>query len=77
MWYGDLTHDGLSELAIVSTGGVHILQVGFDCHNFEVESILVTASLVQHNIKQASAVCVKRLLTTLGMDSEDKGDTGT
>ena len=27
MWYGDLTHDGLSELAIVSTGGVHILQV--------------------------------------------------
>ena len=27
MWYGDLTHDGLSELAIISTGGVHILQV--------------------------------------------------
>ena len=27
MWYGDLTHDGLSELAIVSTGGVHVLQV--------------------------------------------------
>ena len=27
MWYGDLTHDGLSELAILSTGGVHILQV--------------------------------------------------
>ena len=27
MWYGDLTHDGLSELAVVSTGGVHVLQV--------------------------------------------------
>ena len=27
MWYGDLTHDGLSELAVVSTGGIHILQV--------------------------------------------------
>ena len=27
LWYGDLTHDGLSELAIVSTGGIHILQV--------------------------------------------------
>ena len=29
MWYGDLTHDGLSELAIVSTGGIHILQVSY------------------------------------------------
>jgi len=27
VWYGDLTHDGLSELAVVSMGGVHILQV--------------------------------------------------
>ena len=29
VWYGDLTHDGLAELAIVSTGGVHILQAGY------------------------------------------------
>ena len=27
VWYGDLTNDGLSELLIVSTGGVHIMQV--------------------------------------------------
>lgn len=27
MWYGDLTHDGLRELIVVSTGGVHVLQV--------------------------------------------------
>ena len=28
VWYGDLTHDGLAELVVVSTGGVHIMQVG-------------------------------------------------
>ena len=34
MWYGDLTHDGLSELAVVSTGGIHILQVShLQCSN--------------------------------------------
>ena len=27
LWYGDLTGDGLRELAVVSMGGVHILQV--------------------------------------------------
>lgn len=27
LWYGDLTHDGLNELVILSTGGVHVLQV--------------------------------------------------
>ena len=27
VWYGDVTHDGLSELVVVSMGGVHILQV--------------------------------------------------
>lgn len=27
VWYGDLTHDGLSELVGVSMGGVHVLQV--------------------------------------------------
>lgn len=32
VWYGDLTHDGLSELAIISMGGVHILQVS--CFSF-------------------------------------------
>ena len=28
LWYGDLTGDGLSELAVLSTAGVHVLQVG-------------------------------------------------
>ena len=32
VWYGDLTHDGLSELAVISMGGVHILQVS--CFRF-------------------------------------------
>ncbi len=27
VWYGDITHDGLSELVVLSMGGVHILQV--------------------------------------------------
>ena len=27
LWYGDLTRDGVCELAVVSMGGVHILQV--------------------------------------------------
>ena len=27
VWYGDVTHDGLSELVVLSVGGVHILQV--------------------------------------------------
>ena len=27
VWYGDITHDGLSELVVVSAGGVHVMQV--------------------------------------------------
>ena len=27
LWYGDLTRDGVSELAVLSMGGLHILQV--------------------------------------------------
>lgn len=55
MWYGDLTHDGLSELAIVSTGGVHILQVRAGSGHFEEEPILVTASVAaQYKAGQCS-----------------------
>lgn len=31
LWYGDLTRDGLSELAVLSMGGIHILQVNGSC----------------------------------------------
>ena len=27
VWYGDITHDGLSELVVLSAGGIHIMQV--------------------------------------------------
>ena len=37
MWYGDLTHDGLSELTIVTTGGVHILQVSLSFSTTELK----------------------------------------
>ena len=37
MWYGDLTHDGLSELTIVTTGGVHILQVSLTFSTTELK----------------------------------------
>ena len=37
MWYGDLTHDGLSELTIVTTGGVHILQVSLSFSTSELK----------------------------------------
>ena len=45
VWYGDLTHDGLSELAVVSMAGVHILQVRPGCVRSHV-TLLVCCSTI-------------------------------
>lgn len=49
VWYGDLTHDGLSELAIISMGGVHILQVS--CFSFSYLHGWLVASHVNQFVK--------------------------
>ena len=53
MWYGDLTHDGLSELAIVSTGGIHILQV-----SYLLLQLLTLHSYIYHNCFVEFPLCI-------------------
>ena len=87
MWYGDLTHDGLSELTIVTTGGVHILQVSLSFSTTELKyfckmdnfSCEFSVSFsVQHNLGQARRVVSERLVHSLGRkDCELNDEEGT
>ena len=83
MWYGDLTHDGLSELTIVTTGGVHILASQQLSSNISVKWAVfhVKCSVsfsVQHNLGQARRVVAERLVHSLGQkDCELNDEEGT
>ena len=81
MWYGDLIHDGLSELTIVTTGGVHILQVSLSFSTTELRHFFMLFSVsfsVQHNLGQARRVVSERLVHSLGRkDCELNDEEGT
>ena len=59
VWYGDLTHDGLSELAVISMGGVHILQVS--CFKF-YDMIGCSPCLLSSNINLLSPFAQQSLV---------------
>eukprot|EP00731_Ephydatia_muelleri_P027782 Em0019g655a len=48
LWYGDLTGDGLSEMVVVTMGGIHVLQ-----HDLEKAAALCVSRLEAHFSKES------------------------